>query len=442
MRTLAISLTLFVLAVDLVQAQSSDPIQAALAAAKQGHQQAVQAARSDLVKAFEAAVKEIAATGDLNGVKALLSEKDAFDAKGQLPSAPKLENAVTAYRKLRQQADADLTAAYQAAVKQYTMALKIEEATAVDREFQDFREGIQDSSAPATGTTPSLSAADPMADARQKYHLALNEAKTRFLEAIDQRLLEVAGAGDLETVKVLQEMKETVTTQGQLAATADPKINAARNKYEGARRQAREVLSGAYRKTIGDLERSKKSEQAAKLLDDLQEGQNVALIKIPRLNLQTERFVPTPICGGKGPQEIKETAPPGGILVGLKVSRGKFINNDIVQSVQAIYQVEDEFVLGKLYGPPNIGPQETLMARPGYAVGGIIVRAGLIIDGVELVFMRIRGNRLDANDSYKSAFVGGNGGGETKLVGAGQLVVGIFGGYEQNVNGLGLIVNP
>jgi hypothetical protein len=52
--------------------------------------------------------------------------------------------------------------------------------------------------------------------------------------------------------------------------------------------------------------------------------------------------------------------------------------------------------------------------------------------------MRIRGKRLDPNDSYESAWYGGSGGGETKLGGDGSPVVGVFGASGDYIDSIGL----
>ena len=45
-----------------------------------------------------------------------------------------------------------------------------------------------------------------------------------------------------------------------------------------------------------------------------------------------------------------------------------------------------------------LGEETTAIAKPGYAVGAINTHTGLAVDGFEMVFMRIDGDRLDSTD--------------------------------------------
>jgi hypothetical protein len=83
-----------------------------------------------------------------------------------------------------------------------------------------------------------------------------------------------------------------------------------------------------------------------------------------------------------------------------------------------------------------------VLAKPGYAVGGITLRTGLNIDGMSVTFMRISGRALDPNQSYVSEWLGGRTGGTQKSVsGDGAPVVGVFGNQDANhIYSLGLVL--
>src|SRR5262249_28856032 len=67
-------------------------------------------------------------------------------------------------------------------------------------------------------------------------------------------------------------------------------------------------------------------------------------------------------------------------------------------------------------------------ARPGYAVGGLTGRAGLLLNGMSLTFMRINGSQLNPDDHYQSDWIGDRkGGSEASIASQGMLVVGIHG---------------
>ena len=89
----------------------------------------------------------------------------------------------------------------------------------------------------------------------------------------------------------------------------------------------------------------------------------------------------------------------------------------------------------------STGPETTAVAKPGYAVGAIKTRTGLSLDGFVLIFMKIKGDRLDPSDSYESPVLGDSqGGSPASRLGGRQPVVGVQGRAAKNVNALGLIL--
>lgn len=156
--------------------------------------------------------------------------------------------------------------------------------------------------------------------------------------------------------------------------------------------------------------------------------------------LDQDDLVRTATFGGGRPNPFEEIPSPRAVLVGLKVSMdgaGRY-----VQSVQAVYRRGKKVFEGEVFGPrPADGKYETLVARDGYAVGGISGRAGSWIDGLSLLFMRIRGAGLDSTDTYESPFVGGPGGrARGSLTSEGSLIVGILGGRGAYVDCLGFVL--
>jgi hypothetical protein len=81
-----------------------------------------------------------------------------------------------------------------------------------------------------------------------------------------------------------------------------------------------------------------------------------------------------------------------------------------------------------------------IVAKPGYAVGQIVLTATDRLDGFKIIFMRHAGGRLLAGDSYESAWVGVPMKGEVKTLGDGSPVGGIFGKKGGEIDGFGLIL--
>jgi serine/threonine protein kinase len=120
--------------------------------------------------------------------------------------------------------------------------------------------------------------------------------------------------------------------------------------------------------------------------------------------------------------------PEQSLLVGVSVTTVLiFGRNQVVGSVQPIYLTRQGIHADRRIGEAA-GPVSRTVAKEGYAVGAIVVSAGAAVDKVKLVFMRIDGARLNPNDRYESAWLGGPGGaGVTLLGGNDKPVIGIHG---------------
>jgi hypothetical protein len=150
----------------------------------------------------------------------------------------------------------------------------------------------------------------------------------------------------------------------------------------------------------------------------------------------------TRIQGGAFDPEFSETAPDGGLLVGFELGLKKFGKNDVVRTMRPIFRVGDKESPGQLRGT-DTSRSSKVTARPGYAVGAITVKAGLTVDGMSITFMKIAPDgKLDPNDAYESAWIGGMGGGPpVRLGGDGTPVIGVIGKSNNNdMTGLGLLL--
>lgn len=135
-----------------------------------------------------------------------------------------------------------------------------------------------------------------------------------------------------------------------------------------------------------------------------------------------------------------DVAPAGGVLVGVSASYITRFGGPKISSVKPIYRVGERLVDGKRYGK-LLGKETKAVAKPGYAVGAIKTHTGLTVDGFEMVFMRVNGDHLEADDAYNSPWLGDVKGGSPRDVSSeGKVPVGLQGRAGQEVNALGLIV--
>ena len=146
--------------------------------------------------------------------------------------------------------------------------------------------------------------------------------------------------------------------------------------------------------------------------------------------------------GGAGGGEFTDLPAQGALLIGFRISTGPVYGNPCVSALQPVFQSES----GKLEGASHGRKQDEfkiLEAKPGYAVGGIVVKTGLAVDGLKIVFMRIQGDALDPSEKYESDWTGGRGGGpETPLGCDGKPIIGIHGRSGDGLDAIGLIEAP
>ena len=149
----------------------------------------------------------------------------------------------------------------------------------------------------------------------------------------------------------------------------------------------------------------------------------------------------TQILGGAFNPEFQDVGPPGALLIGLHVGLGKFLDYDVIKAVRPVYRDGSREELGKQVGT-QLDRVVKVVAKPGYAVGAVKIKAGLGLDGLTVTFMKVKDGKLDPTDSYDSEYVGGpGGGGPTRLGGDGSLVVGIVGkSSPTEAAGLGLLL--
>src|SRR5262249_39802237 len=140
--------------------------------------------------------------------------------------------------------------------------------------------------------------------------------------------------------------------------------------------------------------------------------------------VREKRLTDVNVTGFMIGQQYRDVPPEGALLVGFQAGLGKFINDPTVNALRPIYLTRTGEKMGNWLGPMPANPV-TLKAKPGYVVGGINIRTGLLIDGMSLKFMKLDNDRLRVTDTYDSAWVGGNGGGPGTIGGQGYFFAGI-----------------
>jgi hypothetical protein len=155
----------------------------------------------------------------------------------------------------------------------------------------------------------------------------------------------------------------------------------------------------------------------------------------------------TEIVGGVGyGTEYSDTAPPGGILVGMRVSIGKFgkgYRYEAVGSIEPIYRTAAGLVSGQRHGQ-QVGETTEFLAEDGYGISGLVLHAPHRIEGFRILFSRIRDDLgFDPTDGYASDKFLVVPEGAPRIDTDGKLVVGLWGWWAvTEMRGIRLIVVP
>lgn len=152
--------------------------------------------------------------------------------------------------------------------------------------------------------------------------------------------------------------------------------------------------------------------------------------------------IPEKFVGGDR-DRFQDLAPADGVLVGVRVGfASKPGGGTAISSIRPVFRVGDRQVDGEPHGS-LLGKETELVAKPGYAVGAVKMRAAVSLHGFELVYMKVDGDHLDPARSYNSKWVGNERGGLDRNVSTnGKIPVGIQGKAQDAVKALGLIVKP
>lgn len=129
--------------------------------------------------------------------------------------------------------------------------------------------------------------------------------------------------------------------------------------------------------------------------------------------------------GGMKFEKYSKTREP---LLGFRIESARWGKTSIIRTLEPIW-ASDNLV---------ITPSMTI-AKPGYAVSGIIVDGDTQVTAMKVQFMRLDGPRLNPADTYETPWFGEPTGAPLTLLGGrGEHVVGIYGRKGMNFDAIGL----
>ncbi len=165
-------------------------------------------------------------------------------------------------------------------------------------------------------------------------------------------------------------------------------------------------------------------------------------VELPILDWELKDLVKSEIGGSELQTIYDDFAPTGGWLVGLRLTKGTNWGGAI-RAVQPIYQTGDQYQLGLRHGRKGGASRAQIIARPGYAIGKISIRAGLAMNAVQVEFQRVDGSKLDPQDAYSSEWIGCAGGNAyDPLSSGGNPIAGISGSFLDDHFGMRIHIAP
>lgn len=235
----------------------------------------------------------------------------------------------------------------------------------------------------------------------------------------DEKLREAAALelkGPTQTEDFIKLGDEWYTRSLGIDASAKPHLQARALKWY---KQALPSLSGLSRVKIE--KRMDELEKAA-----LEQVDNAAIWLAVREALRANQVQDKDGAGWGEGEKVREVPPEGALLIGFHYTDG-FVGDKIpvLEFLQPIYLTAKGEKTGQAFGTPKYKPV-IVKAKDGYAIGKVVTKAGSVCDGLGLVFMRIKGDHLDASDSYR-VDIGGGGGNKVAIDGEGQPIVGVQG---------------
>ena len=155
---------------------------------------------------------------------------------------------------------------------------------------------------------------------------------------------------------------------------------------------------------------------------------------------EKKSFKETGRLGGKGGAEYRDFPRQGGLLVGLEVI---FLRRDgfrFAWGVKPIFRTAKGEQEGVYHGG-NSGGKERVMAKAGYAVGGVTCWCDShIVRRIRVRFMKIIPDGLDTADFYESEWIGEFEAGEPQeSMTSGGFIIGVAGRAGAGLDALGLL---
>jgi hypothetical protein len=276
----------------------------------------------------------------------------------------------------------------------------------------------------------------------------LDDLKTRCetsLTAMAEKLNQAKRADLAEGLK--REIKRFQKHGQALSSTKDAPVEARTAYADYARGAQAAEQSVALKRASQRTKFAQELAAAERAATTRGDAAAVALLRRARASLVVRQavaqraYVPSDLFGKREGGEWQEVPAEGGVLVGFRAQKGGWFQFDVVKGLEPVFMTSSGMIRGTKRGSGSL--DQEAIAKDGYAVGGILVWSGEVVDSMQAIFMKLKpdGLSLDPQDSYISGMLGRppGKGKPRELNGKGKLAIGIYGAAGDTVENIGLI---
>ena len=152
-----------------------------------------------------------------------------------------------------------------------------------------------------------------------------------------------------------------------------------------------------------------------------------------------DQQIRTDLAGAADGAKALDRCPGPGWVAGLRIAIESDSAGAHIGALEPIYQTPIGQRNGRRFGPGRT-PLVDVLARDGYALGGLVVHGDHGVTGLQAIFMRINPDgTLDADTRYRSQLVGRPSDTPQRLGADGRAVMGLVGRVGPDVRAIGLI---
>lgn len=266
---LALAFSLLSSWLSLQSCRAQDPVADRFEELKQSYRAAIERAEGELFDALDEALANLD-PDDATSLKQLQSQRVQFEKWKELPSHSAVAQAVGDFESEANRLHQKMREVYEQAVAHYTRAIKLDEATRIRDELENWDQSLPD----YVDREEKVRVQDVLSRAEEDQYDDYLNAQRVLREELDRRLKQAAQKADLDEAKLYQALLEELDATAVLEDIPNT-LTAAYNKYIRACEASVERLELTLRKELGIAQRVKDQRRAEEIGEKLLAGVGV-----------------------------------------------------------------------------------------------------------------------------------------------------------------------